>query len=235
MRLEMLIVLLLLYSSCENVKDSEYEVKIKLYSDRIDYFLFQDQLLIDSTKYQVSHQIIDGRTPYQELGIDISEDGWSCTHLDTIVLYNRRYLNGRFNFENKFLNTIIEIENLELRDSIEILAYWKEIFPTHLKTSADQDWVKVIDIFYNEFVFKESDSVNSKYHLDKCEIEMYKAVYEELISKQSGVYYATTWAPGFLEEKSLRKYNFHNKRLELIGNQGIVVANVNGGNYIKFR
>lgn len=173
MKLELLIVLLVLFSSCESAKDSEYEVSMKLYSNRVDYFLSQDQLLIDSARYQVNHQIIDGRTPYQELDIDIFENDWSCTNLDSIVSYNRKYLNGRFNFENKFLNTIIKAENLELRDSTQILAYWKDIFPTQLKTSTDQDWIMIVDSFYNEFIFNQSDSSSSKYHLDTCEIQMY--------------------------------------------------------------
>ncbi len=235
MKLEILILLLFLCYSCESVTDSEYEVRMKLYSDKVDYFLLQDQLLIDSARYEVSHQIIDGRTPYQELDIDIVESGWSCTNLDSIILYNDKYLKGRFNFENKFLNTIIEAESLELPDSIQILNYWKEIFSTSLNISTDQDWINIVDTFYNKFVFNQTDSLKSNFHLDNCEIQMFMNVYEELKSKQNGVYYATTWFPYFLEEESIRKFNFDVKRLELKENKGVLNAKVSAGSFIKFR
>lgn len=64
---------------------------------------------------------------------------------------------------------------------------------------------------------------------------MYKNILAELKNKKAGVYYATTWLPKYLSEDIRKKYNFDNKRLKFISNQGKVSVEISAGNFIKFR
>lgn len=225
----------LVYCSCRNLEKHNYRFETHLYTDSVKYLLFKDMLLIDSAKYVAKYEIINGYTPYQVLNIDIFEQGWSCMSFDTISNYNKIYLQGRFNYENKFLNRIIDEENLKARDSIKILDYWQILNSNNLKLSNEPDWHEIIDLFYDKFVFNADELFQSKFKLDQCEIQMYNKILNELKYTKTGIYYATTWAPEFLEEESLRKFKFDNKRLEIISDNGMLKVVVSGGNYLEFR
>ncbi len=226
---------LLLFCSCQNKESHLYDFDNQFYSDHINYYLLQDVFLIDSSKYYNDVYVVTERTPYDFLNIDICKNGWSCRSYSEIVKYNKTYLDGRFNYENKFLNKIIEIENLKLKDSIKILDYWKKFNLRSLKISYEPNWNEIVDLFYYNIVFNTTESNGCFTRLDRCELQMYKNILNDLKEKKAGIYYATTWLPKYLSENARIKYIFDVKRLKLINNDGKVNVEISAGDYLKFR
>lgn len=234
MKSKILIAFVLFYS-CRNSKSYVYDIDNRFYADNIKYYLYQDGLLIDSSKYYTNVYLITEAAPYQALNIDICEKGWSCRSYIELVNFNKIYLEGRFNYENKFLNKIIEAENLNLSDSIKILNYWKVLNSVELKISNDPNWNGIVDLFYDNFVFNPRDSSGCYSRLDQCEIQMYKSILDDLKDKKAGFYYATSWLPEFLSKDIGVTYHFDVKRLKFINNNGNVSVEVSAGDFIKFR
>lgn len=224
-----------LFYACQNSKPHVYSIGNRFYEDNIKDYLYQDGLLIDSSKYYTDVYVVTERAPYEFLNIDICKNGWSCRSYNDIVNYNKTYLNGGFNYENKFLNKIIEIENLKLRDSLKILNYWKVINLVEIKISNDPNWNEIVDLFYDNIVFNTTESNGCFTRLDRCELQMYKNILNDLKDKKAGIFYATTWLPIYLSENARIKYIFDVKRLKLINNDGKVNVEISAGDYMKFR
>ncbi len=224
-----------LFYACHNSKTHVYKIGNRFYPDNIKEYLYQDSILIDSSKYYTDVNLITEATPYQALNIDICEMEWSCRSYGEIVNYNKIYLDGRFYNENKFLNKIIEVEKLKLSDSIKILNYWKVINLVEIKISNDPNWNEIVDLFYDNIVFNTIESNGCFTKLDRCELQMYKNILNDLKDKKAGIFYATTWLPIYLSENARIKYIFDVKRLKLINNDGKVNVEISAGDYVKFR
>lgn len=161
---------LVIFYSCQNRGQNVYHFDNQFYSDYINYYLYQDGVLIDSSKFYTNVYIVTERTPYEFLNIDICKQYWSCRSYNELVNYNKTYLEGRFNYENKFLNKIIEVENLKLMDSIKILSYWKQFNLKSFKVSNEPDWNEIVDLFYDNIIFNHIESKGCFSYIDQCEL-----------------------------------------------------------------
>lgn len=231
----MIIIFGLLNCASKKCK-SDYRVEQFVTLDSLKFSLLNSlNEIIDSVHIVNKSQVLENT--YFKLKLPKNEKGWSCIFKNEISEYTRTVekFSKELEIEQRFLNKIIIIENLKKGDEHLVLRYWKQLNFNEWVIETDQEWNKVLDTFYSNFIINNDTSKLYIFQLDTCEIDMYKLFFRSLKNKSNNEFYLVKplpKSPVDLESNISMPYK---KMYMLKAENGLLYVNITWDNFIFYR